>query len=210
MRTRSTMLHRVQAYLDFRHHLGFVLHTEGRLLRQFAQFADTSGHRGPLTIALALRWATLPSETSMLYQARRLGIVRCFARYQIVHEPRTESPPTRLLGSAHRRTQPHLYTPQEVQTLLEAAGRLHPILGLRPRTYRTLIGLLACSGLRISEALHLRREDFDPEEGRLLIHRTKFRKRRWVPLHPTTMEVLQDYRHQRDTRIPEPKVTASL
>ena len=65
-----------------------------------------SGHRGPLTTELAVRWARLPAEASPLYQARRLEVVRCFARHRAIFDPATEIPPEGLLGSAHRRTDP--------------------------------------------------------------------------------------------------------
>ena len=57
--------------------------------------------------------------------------------------------------------------------------------------YSTLFGLLASTGLRISEALKLRIEDVTPDG--LLIRNTKFRKNRLLPLHTTTKERLDGY-----------------
>lgn len=197
--TRATsMSDKVERYLQHRRGLGYQLRIEGRQLQQFAAFVDASGHRGPLTVNLAAQWARLPAAGDRLYWARRLEVVRCFAKYLAVTEPNTELPPRGLFGRAHRRTTPHVYTNAEVTALMAAAGRLSASRGLRPRTYATLIGVLACTGLRISEALHLTRTDVDLGHGILKIRETKFRKTRLVPLHPTAAQALQSYASARD------------
>ena len=85
-------------YLEYRRNLGFQLRIEGQLLLGFAKYADRSGHRGPLTSALAIRWARLPRGADRLYWARRLEIVRCFARYRMGFDPRTEIPLVGIFG----------------------------------------------------------------------------------------------------------------
>lgn len=140
----------------------------------------------------------MPEGCDRLYSARRLEIVRCFARHLAVLEPDTEVPLRGLLGPAHRRTPPHIYSKAEIAALLAAAGRLAPANGLRPQTYVTLLGLLACTGLRISEALRLDRTDADVNRGVLRIRETKFRKTRLVPLHATATTALQTYAAARD------------
>jgi integrase len=204
MNRHVLMAIKVEAYLAFRRGLGYRLKVEGGMLRQFAAFADRAGHRGPLTTELALRWATATTSTDRLYAARRLEVVRCLARHVAATEPGTEIPGRGLLGPAHRRTAPYIYTDAEVASLMAAAGRLSPPGQLRPRTYETLIGLLATAGLRISEALHLGRQDADLPVGRLVIRQTKFRKTRLVPLHPTTTSALRAYAEARDRAVPLP------
>lgn len=89
---KAPMLARVQSYLRHRRSLGYALRVEGELLLGFARFADRCGHRGPPTKRLALRWATLPSSGTRLYKARRLEIVRTFAKHLTATEPLTEVP----------------------------------------------------------------------------------------------------------------------
>lgn len=192
------MSEKVDRYLQHRRGLGYQLRIEGMLLQKFAEFADATGHRGPLTLVLAAEWARLPATSDRLYWARRLEVVRCFAKYMAITEPETEVPPRGLFGPAHRRTTPYIYANAEVTALIAAAGRLGASRGLRPRTYATLIGVLACTGLRISEALHLTRTDVDLDHGILKIRETKFRKTRLVPLHPTATRALQSYAAARD------------
>jgi integrase len=200
--TRSTrMSKKVEQYLQLRRGLGYKLQTEGKLLQQFAAFADAADHRGPLTTELALRWARLPADGDRLYWARRLEVVRCFARHLVITEPDTQVPPRGLLGPAHRRTTPYIYSDAEMAALVAAARGLAPSDALRPRTYATLLGTLACTGLRISEALRLTLPDVDLERGVLKIRETKFRKTRWVPPHPTAIAALETYAADRHRMI---------
>jgi len=198
MRAPRTMTAWAKEYLDHRRKLGYRLHIEGQQLLRFAGWADHTGHRGPVTTDLALRWATLPKNGAPLYWARRLEVVRGLARYQAIFDPDTQIPPNRLLGPAHRRTTPYIYSEQEIVQLLAAAGALAPASGLRPRTYSTLFGLLASTGLRISEALTLRRDRVDLGQGVLTIDQSKFCKRRLVPLHLSTTQALRRYARCRD------------
>jgi hypothetical protein len=110
MSESRSMTDLVEAYLESRHRLGVQLHFEGWALRSFARYADESGHRGPLTTELAVRWARLAADATPIYQARRLGVVRVFARYRAIFDPGTEIPPEGLLGRAPRRpTPPYLH-----------------------------------------------------------------------------------------------------
>jgi integrase len=194
------MLAKVHAYLAHRRALGFQLKCEGAQLLNFARYADGLGHRGALTRQLAVGWACLPQNADRLYWARRLEIVRTFAQHLLVIEPRTQVPPRHLLGPAHRRPSPHLYTSRQVRLLLRRAGQLNG--RLRPYTWQTLIGLLACTGLRISEAMHLKLSDVDWPQSVLIIRESKFGKTRLVPLHPTALGPLRTYAQRRQELFP--------
>lgn len=201
----TSMHDRVEAYLSTRRSLGYELRVEGGELERFACFAETRGHHSALTVELALAWANASQKGSALYRARRLEIVRCLAKYCALFEPETEIPASGLLGPAHRRVTPHIYSEAEIANLLEAAGHLAPKNTLRPRTIRCFLGLLASTGLRVSEALHLTRNDVDLASGVLTVWKTKFRKSRHVPLHYTTVDALNDYALSRDRCVPCPQ-----
>ena len=182
--TTKTMTESAEEYLTLRRGLGFQLQTEGQLVLKFAAFADRE-HSGSVTTQLALRWACLPEGASPLYCARRLEIVRCFTRFLAIFDEGTEIPPQGLLGRAHRRIAPHIYSDREISDLIAAAGQLLSHGGLRPRTFQTLFGILASTGLRISEALALQTSSLDHDQQLFVVEATKFRKSRLVPLHPT-------------------------
>lgn len=202
MMREQTMVAWAEEYLNYRRKLGFQLKTEGRQLLDFARYVDNEGCDSHLSTDLAMRWARLPQNGSALYWARRLEIVRCFARYLAVFDPLTEVPPKGILGPAHHRTTPHIYSNAEIAALLKACAELRPADGLRPHMYVTLFGLLSCTGLRISEALKLTDDDVDLVQGVLTIRQTKFHKSRLVPLHPSANEALNKYTHIRNCLCP--------
>jgi len=195
------MVDLVRDYLAKRRALGFALRTQGPQLLQFARYADRLGHRGPLTLQLAVRWARLPKRTSASWWAHRLKILRPFIQYRAAFDPRTEIPPRGYLGPGYRRPTPHIYSDTEIATLIRAAHGLRPPGGLRALTYATLLGLLACAGLRISEALRLRQADVDWLQGVISIRRSKFKQSRLVPLHPSALQALKHYARIRDQHV---------
>ena len=199
MSAGTTVEAAVRRYLQERRQLGFALKSPGTELLRFARFADARGHQGALTQELQLEWAREHVvRTGPVTAARRLEIVRPFAAYYRQFEVDTEVPAAGILGRGHRRLAPHIYTAQEILTLLEHAGRLTPQGGLRPLMYRTLFGLLAAAGLRVSEAMRLLVADVDLHGATLTVRQTKFHKSRCVPLHASVVQALAAYRQVRD------------
>lgn len=188
---------RATRYLAERRALGFALTVAGDQLLSFARFADAQTTEPRLTVALVVAWAQVVPPVSAVTWARRVEVVRPFARFLRQHDPTTEVPPTGLLGRAHRRLAPHVCTPREISDLLMQSRQLTRGDGARADTVATVLALLACTGLRVSEALHLRHDDVDLTTGVLRIRETKFRKTRLVPLHPTAVAALQHYAARR-------------
>lgn len=195
---------RVAAYLAHRRAHGFELAFADGQLQAFARFADVQGPAPHLIVALAAAWARTARRPHPLTWARRIEVLRGFAQYWRRWDPATEIPPRNLFGPAHRRLVPHIFTEAELIALLQATATLTPRGGLRPATCRCVFGLLAASGLRISEALALTTRDVDLTAGVLSIRAGKFQKPRLVPLHPSTTAALVVYARQRDTFRPQP------
>ena len=183
----------IDFYLTSRRRLGFALTQEGWLLGTLARHARQSHHRGPLTAELALRWAQLPPSADRLWWARRLAVARQFAQFWAAFDPRTQVPPAGVFGPSHRRRPVHIYTQEQIALLLRATACLGPAEGVRVATFQTLFGLLACTGLRISEALHLRPQDLDASSQTLLIQPSKFSPARRLPLQPSASQALRQY-----------------
>jgi integrase len=194
MKTALSLTRAIDFYLSTRRSLGFALKPNEQLLRSLARYAETVHHRGPLTETLALDWVRLPQGANSGWWARRLGIVHRFARFWHEFDERVQVPPLGTFGPEGRRGQVHIYTQDEIGGLLAAASALPPAESLRPATFYTLLGLLACTGLRISEALHLQTGDFAPDTAILTIRRSKGGRSRYVPLKPSAAARLQDYR----------------
>jgi integrase len=195
----------VSFYLQSRRRLGFALKSEGALLANLVQHAQAADHRGPLTTELALNWAQVPPPANSLRRARRLEAARHFARFWAAFDPRTQVPPAGLFGPAYRRVPVHIYTAQEMAALLAAARQLAPPESLEPLTFSTLLGLLACTGLRISEALQLELADWDPTPAVLTIRQAKFGQSRYVPLAASAATALNTYLRARAQAFPKTK-----
>jgi len=191
----------IEDYLSVRRALGFKLHGAGYALRSFAGFLKEQGAT-LITTDLALRWACQPPDAKPATRAGRLSIIRGFARYHSATDPRTEVPPQYLLPYRSSRRIPYIFSETNIEHLISAARQLPSSRGLRPLTYATLFGLVAVTGMRISEPLGLDDNDVDLTEGVLTIRYTKFRKSRLVPIHTSTARVLQHYRTRRNRTFP--------
>lgn len=195
----STLARHLTDYLRLRRSMGFKLHRAGQVLPQFVEYLEASG-ASTITADLAIAWAQLPTGVHPVTWTQRLGAVRGFARYLHTLDPATEIPPCDVYPGQGTRPAPCLFSPPDIVRLLEAARGLRP--ALRAATYETLFGLLAVSGLRISEALALQRSDVDLDGGVMAITSAKSGAVRLLPLHPTTIEALRRYAHERDRACP--------
>ncbi|MGH8239808.1 MAG: tyrosine-type recombinase/integrase [Steroidobacteraceae bacterium] len=184
-------------YLAMRRGLGFRLVEAECHLKSFCAFMQEK-RQTIVTAQLALQWATVPASARPTSWAARLTVVRQFARYLQGFEPRTEVPEVRLLPFRPKRCKPYLYSAQDIQQLMAAAEVLPSRQALKPWTVRTLVGLLAVTGMRVSEALRMTREDVDLKNGVITIRGSKFTKSRLVPLHVSTCRALAAYAKRRD------------
>jgi integrase/recombinase XerD len=182
------MIQAVETYLAMRRAVGFELLNAGYLLRSFARFAAVRRETN-VRIVTAIEWA---SQTATVAQRdERLKTICRFVRYMRAEDDRYELPPSDHFCYRKTRRVPHIYSNAEVRLLMNAALQLKPAGSLRPHSYVTLLGLLAATGLRISEALTLQFSDITADG--LLIRKTKFQKTRLVPLHDTARLAIDRY-----------------
>ena len=190
------MITAVESYLAVRRAAGFTLSNTEYLLRSFSAFAADK-KQTHIRTATTIDWAC--QARSVAQRHTRYQTICHFAQYLRVEDPRHESPPPNHFGYRKTRRVPYIYSRGEIDSLVLAATRLPASGSLRPKTYAALISLLAATGLRISEALHLLVSDITPDG--LLIRRTKFQKTRLVPLHDTAVAGLGHYlMHRQEAR----------
>jgi len=203
MSRRQSLQARIDDYLAERRRQGFHLRSRDTFLASFARFVAAKRHRGPLSAELMVEWvrAGKDGHGDVGTWARSWGRLRHFICYLRQFEPDTEIPEASIFGPEPGRVAPHIYRDDEVVDLLAAARTLGPSGSLRPFTYETLFGLMASTGLRVSEAIHLRDTDVDLKRGMLTIRQTKFAKSRQLPIHPTTIKALARYRKQRERHL---------
>ena len=189
------MMAAVDSYLAVRRAAGFTLSDTEYLLRSFAAFvADQK--QTHIQTATAVAWASLANSTAQRHT--RYRTVCRFAQYLHVEDSRHELPPENHFGYRKTRRVPRIYSREEIANLILAATKLSSRDALQPQTYAALISLLAATGLRVSEALNLLVSDIT--SSGLLVHRTKFRKTRLIPLHDTAVAGLGRYLMLRDQK----------
>jgi integrase/recombinase XerD len=181
----------IERYIGLRRSLGFRLQKPSRHLQFFARFATGRGERY-IRAATAVEWAAAAPTPEARH--RWLGYVVRLARFLRAEDAAHEIPPANLFATPKLRPVPYIYTREELARILETAGQLrrqkpNP---MRRQLYVMLFGLIAATGLRVSEALRLRLGDVLPG-GVLHIRETKFNKSRMVPLHKSVVEALERY-----------------
>jgi len=192
----TTLSQRLDDYLAVRRSLGYDLSFSGRVLRRFTAFADSEGV-DHVTVDLFQRWKAAFGSANNNTWSARLGMVRVFAGWLQGHDARTEVPPPGLISGKLRRARPHIYTNAEIAMIVTRAAKLPSRYGIRGWTCSTLFGLIAVTGLRISEAIGIDDHDVDLDGGVITVQRGKNGKARFVPIAPSTIDQLRAYRTER-------------
>lgn len=202
--TSETLKVRLDGYLELRQSLGYKTSVHKHVLRDFADYLATHGQQGPIRAETAVDWAREASAQCYRTGASgRLWMVRGFLVHLKAFEPETEIPSPGLVAEP-RRPKAHLYSPEQIKRMMEAGHHWFWEPGsFRQKTYRTVIGLLASTGLRIGEALRLTLDQahLDHDPPYLEIRDTKFHKSRLVPLHPTAASKLKEYLAERERHV---------
>jgi integrase len=193
----STLIKELDRYLTIRRSLGFDLGTSARVLRRFVAFADSRKARH-ITTNLFLAWQAEFGQANQQTWSARLGMVRQFALWLSGIDPRNEVPPKGLIPGRYRRARPYIYSEREIMRIVEEAARLPSPNGIRALTFAALFGLIAVTGLRVSEAIALDNDDVNLEDGVLTVRRGKSGKARSVPLSQSATDRLAAYANERD------------
>ena len=184
-----TLTDQVERYVALKRALGLSYAEPAQLLRTYAAQADAHGEMFVVG-ATALDWA---SRTPSKRQAwKRLHVIRGFAAAVHAEDPRHEVPSADYFGKREtRRKPPNLLSPEQIERIMEAALALPPAGSITPLTFHYILGLLASTGLRRSEAINLLLTDITPDG--LHIRNTKFGGNRLVPLDDSVCRAIDEY-----------------
>jgi integrase/recombinase XerD len=179
----------VARYVALHRRLGLRFDTQQRTLERYASYAKANGDRYT-SIRRIYEWCATASTPNC---ARTwFDTVRRFCIFLNAEDRAHEVPPANVFGRGKRpRPAPYILELDQVHAIAQAALDLPPKGSISPHTYHHLFGLLAATGLRISEALALQRSDLT-DDG-LVVRCGKFGKSRLVPLHPTVRQALANY-----------------
>lgn len=200
------MQEKIEEFIKYRKNLGNIVgRVETYLLRSFGRFADETSPGKPLSVKLAVRWAVHPGKSGG-YHIHRLDLLRPLARYLIVDHPKTELIPTRILGQVNARPIPYVFSQAETIQLMKAlpfSRPFNPSEKFFNQTFTTFIGLLACSGLRVGEAMALCVSDIDWKNKMIMVRSSKKLPTRLVPLTDSSIQALRRYENHRQTAFPD-------
>ncbi len=180
----------IAAHLAARRARGYRLEGREQLLGSFLDSLEARGETR-ITVPAAIAFATAPAGTARAWHAQRLAAVRSFAGYVHALDPAAAGPiPGGLIPGRITRRVPYLYSGEETARLMAAAGALpSPVLAA---SMRTLIGLLASTGIRSGEALAIDLGDLDIT-GQVLAVTGKYGRKRLIALHPSAAAALSGY-----------------
>lgn len=192
-----TLAHELDRYLSMRRSLGYDLATAERILRRFIQYADERD-ASQVTTDLFLGWQAAFGQARRSTWGARFIIVRLFSQWLHGLDASHEVLPRGLIPYRYCRTHPYIFTDEQIVAIVEEAARLPSIYGMRGLTCSTLFGLIAVTGMRITEALSLDTGDVYLETGIAHIRFGKLGKERLLPLHDSAVERLRAYVAERD------------
>jgi site-specific recombinase XerD len=185
---RSLLAEDLHFYLDFKRAIGRKFNNEESVLRLFDRFlsdypvVDRADLTPPLIEAFLLsRPRTQPRSFNHL-----LGVLRCFFSWIVIQGRLTHSPVRARPRPTSSRLLPFLFSPEQVQHILEIASQLPDNSRaihrkeVYPLVFRMMYGL----GLRVGEVSRLCHKDVDWGRRLLVIRDTKFGKSRLVPFGP--------------------------
>ncbi|MDP3064691.1 MAG: tyrosine-type recombinase/integrase [Chloroflexota bacterium] len=197
----SVLAPALRAFAEHRKVLGYGDRTVLSHLAHFDRYLVTRGWTSPyLTREVVEDWASSDPALQPRSRAGRLHVMRLLGRFIAQTRPETYVPGPAWGLRQSSGFRPYIYSSAEIKALIAEARRLTPIGSLRPHTYATLLGLLYCTGLRISEALALRLADVDLDTNLLLVRESKFHKSRLLPLSTGVSDTLRRYQEERTKR----------
>lgn len=202
----SFICNNLSEYIKFMIDNGRSFRVETTILKEFDRFLQSIETEDINSDNIDSFVYSKPDLSSGQYENRH-RIIRGFLDYCAI-KGLGESVPAPPRARSQGRRIPYLYTTTDIEKILSLAAKLNPQDSIRPHSFQAIIGLLYCTGMRISEALKLDADDVDLENGVLFIQNTKFKKSRYVPIHPTAVEVLKRYLKLRNFYSSDPKSQA--
>lgn len=195
---QSVMAPTLGAFVALRQSLGYNDRVVRSHIAHFDRYLVTRGWVSPiLTREIVEDWSVSDGPLQPRSRAKRLHTMRLFGRFLGHTRPDTYIPGPAWGPRQQSGFRPHIYTMSEIRMLLDEAARMTPRRSLRPQTFVTLLGLLYCTGLRISEALAIRLSDIDGTGATLWVRESKFHKSRAVPLPADVAQAIERYRSKR-------------
>lgn len=191
-----------EEYVGFMTKLGRNFRVEITILKAFDRHLVDAGAESVVP-ELVDEFAFAPEGLSNQQYLKRRSVAKGFADYVALKHGGDVIPQGPRLAKDGKYIAHH-YTDEEIGMLIKRLiprrkGEKYRIVS---HAHQSIVGLLSATGMRVSEALGLSVSDVDLSEGVVFIKATKFKKKRYVPLHPTVTAMLREYVSDRDGVFP--------
>jgi len=200
MKKKSMLAHACE-YIQHKIALGHPFQSSGTVIRSFGKYADKNAAGKPLTVDLVLSWV-FSSAVSKPTQALKLSAVRGFAKYMLIRDSRTQLIPKGIIGYCRYRPEAYIFSKEETVKLMSTASCPQKRV-LTNRTMSTIIGLLACTGMRVGEVLRLQQNDIDWRQKIIVVRASKKKSMRLIPLDSSVIKQLKKYEQCRNMFYPD-------
>lgn len=186
-------------FLAFKRNHGRAYETEEFRLGAFDNFvAQIQKGRRDLPLPHLIEGWLSRSATTRKHRAMHmdLSLMRQFCLFLQRRDPETVVPDRSFAPpTVASRFVAHIFAIREIRRVLREVRRLRP--RFRASTFRTLVYVLYCTGLRFGEATRLRLQDVDLRTRILYIAHSKG-KARWVPFDPSLARAIRRYLEERN------------
>jgi len=200
----SVYADRLTQYLTLRTRMGMRDTNYWLYLRELDQYLSAHPAITQLTQEVAIAVACLHPTNTETQWARRYTTIRQFADYLVGIDPTQRPLDPYVLHTRRHRPPADILTWAQIEALMQAAAGISPKHPMAGYTLRVIIGLAACTGMRLGEVTALDRADVEIPSGVIQIRQTKFSKSRLLPVLSDTMDALAQYARVRDLTYPTP------
>lgn len=191
-----------ESFIREKRALGYLYNTEAKKLSEFSRFTlDFDFPENTLPKEVVRAWIARKPTDSERNQRARFSLISQFAKYMERMGYAAYVPDGDEAGKVHKTFSPRIFSHEEIRAFFKAADAMSlSLYSTAPRRHLimpVLFRMLYCCGLRVSEALKLKGEDVDLENGILTIRESKSGKSRYVPMSAELTEVCSHYARTR-------------
>jgi len=193
----------LERYVDLKRALGQRFDEATHTLKSLDRFLHEKAAKYPdLSAAAFQAWCQTQEHLASGVRRKRMLQVYNFCLYRRRTDPQCFVPDPTWFPKPHQYVRPHIFSEQEVASLLAAASGLKRVSWspLRPEVIRLALVLLFTTGIRRGELLRLTLRDYDRGNATLLIRESKFHKSRLLPLNDDIAEEINHYLQARARR----------
>ncbi len=184
----------LQRFVEFKRLQGYDYSSQAQRLTLIDKFAQQLEWASPcLSHDFFFAYEETLTHLSLRSRHARLRNLCVFSKF--LHQCESESEIYTIPFRRPKGLPGYVYTTKETKQLLTAAINLKP--EIRAHSLTTMISLMAVTGLRPSETINLRVEDFDSLNRTLFIRNSKQGKDRIIPIANSTAKGLVRYLNQR-------------